>query len=651
MKYLKGIVLYIVKGLMIYAISFAIITFLVVVYRNFSLEHSLFDYSILETYDLIPQISFLSSLGLILYIPASIKRFKNQYNKDNYNALMTKRDAKKQLLKVSFTLDKIQLTIYDRIQIVISKISHQINKRFGTDLYEIKKWKIGDEEVYKRSGLPIITKRNKVWLDPSDSHNLIVGTTNSGKTFSILFEMIELTRLAGESAVIVDLKGELSEATYQKFKDDGYDCYCIDFINPSKSDGWNPFDMGMKAYMNEIRRSSQSTQTTNLEIERLKKFHERRYGKHVPFYYDIKNEKGDPIMDKEGNAILYRNFTKAETYFSDVCDVIFNAKNEKDPFWMNSAKDLALGALYFLAETEDSEVVNLNGVQKLIETGDVIVKKDMTYLDMAMSFGKPADALSKKLNSYLKMTGGTRSSVRAMFNTTLSKYTINKDLVDMMAHNDINLKEIGNHKTVIFLKVHDEKSVYYPLVNLFIAQLYESLIEASRENVNLKLKVPLNILWDEFGSSPYFEPITNVLSAGRSRGIRVTLVVQGLDQLEATYGREKARTIKNNCMNKVYLLSGDEGTLKEFSNLAGKKHTDKGGRDKDEPLFSTERLSKFKLGEALFVRQRQNPFFTKLLPYDKYVFYKKSKTQFEDKPKPTAKYIDVKEYINRGGKG
>ena len=41
---------------------------------------------------------------------------------------------------------------------------------------------------------------------------------------------------------------------------------------------------------------------------------------------------------------------------------------------MNSAKDLALGALYFLAETEDSEVVNLNGVQKLIETGDVIVK-------------------------------------------------------------------------------------------------------------------------------------------------------------------------------------------------------------------------------------------------------------------------------------
>ena len=95
--------------------------------------------------------------------------------------------------------------------------------------------------------------------------------------------MIELTRLAGESAVIVDLKGELSEATYQKFKDDGYDCYCIDFINPSKSDGWNPFDMGMKAYMNEIRRSSQSTQTTNLEIERLKKFHERRYGKHVPF--------------------------------------------------------------------------------------------------------------------------------------------------------------------------------------------------------------------------------------------------------------------------------------------------------------------------------------------------------------------------------
>ena len=60
--------------------------------------------------------------------------------------------------------------------------------------------------------------------------------------------MIELTRMAGQSAIVVDLKGELSQQTYWKFKEDGYDCYCIDFINPSFSDSWNPLELGFKEY-------------------------------------------------------------------------------------------------------------------------------------------------------------------------------------------------------------------------------------------------------------------------------------------------------------------------------------------------------------------------------------------------------------------
>ena len=151
---------------------------------------------------------------------------------------------------------------------------------------------------------------------------------------------------------------------------------------------------------------------------------------------------------------------------------------------------------------------------------------------------------------------------------------------------------------------------------------------------------------DRFGSSPAFDPILNLLSAGRSRGILSTLVVQGYDQLESKYGKEKARTIKNNVMNKVYLLSGDTETLKEFSELAGKKKIYKDGKDEDVPLFSTERLSKFKLGEALFIRQRLNPFYTTLLGYNKYDFYSTKTSEFTEQNHPMSKFFDLKKYID-----
>lgn len=250
------------------------------------------------------------------------------------------------------------------------------------------------------------------------------------------------------------------------------------------------------------------------------------------------------------------------------------------------------------------------------------------------------------LSSYVDGAENTKRSIKQVFSTVLNRYTMNQDIKNMLASTEtIDLSKIGDEKTVIFLKVHDEKSVYYPLVNLFMSQVYKSIIASARKNEDLKLKVPLNILWDEFGSSPKFEPILNLLSAGRSRGIRATMVIQGYDQLESKYGKDEARSIKNNTMNKVYLLSSDEDTLKEFSNLAGRRLIYRNAKPEEEPLFSTERLSKFQLGEALFIRQRKDPYYTKLLPYNKYVFYTKEKATFEKKPRKTAKWFNIQEYV------
>ena len=612
--------------------------------------------------ELFISIALLSLIPCLAYL-INFFVFSHKGNKENYNKLMTKREAKKNLLEVTFN-DHFYLTPKDHLKIMLSKPTSQINESIANSaehnalasflfqhnikLPEVKKYMINNKVQYKYSGIPIITYHNKVYLDPTDSHNLVVGTTNSGKTFSLLLEMIELTRMAGQSAIVVDLKGELSQQTYWKFKEDGYDCYCIDFINPSFSDSWNPLELGFKEYEKEKERVNNYILEMTEKINHAKKHFESRYGKSVSFYFNELNENGDRIVDPQtGEIIKYENFSKAEEYFADVCNAIFTCEKGNDAFWYDSASVIALGAIFFLAEEGNKDYVNLGAVQKLIDLGDMSYAKKMTYFDIALDKMRNTDDLSfARLLNYAQAAEGTKKSIKSVFSTVFNKLLLNQDVKNMMASNDIDLTQIGNKKTVIFLKVHDEKSIYYPLVNLFMNQIYECLIANARENTKLRLKVPINILWDEFGSSPAFDPILNLLSAGRSRGILSTLVVQGYDQLESKYGKEKARTIKNNVMNKVYLLSGDTETLKEFSELAGKKKIYKDGKDEDVPLFSTERLSKFKLGEALFIRQRLNPFYTTLLGYNKYDFYSTKTSEFTEQNHPMSKFFDLKKYID-----
>lgn len=611
---------------------------------------------------LITLIAFISLIPCIAYL-INFFIFSYKSKDKNFNKLMSKYQAKRKLLKVSFDNQKIILTPYDKLKIFLSQLTHPINKKIQQfadnhkELYwlrldsiklpECQQWSINGKTTYKRAGMPIVVKRNKVWLDPSDSHNLINGTTNSGKTWLIIFNMIEIIRMAGESAIIVDMKGELSQQTYHKFIEDGYDAYCIDFINPSTSDGWNPLELGWKEYKKENKRIKAYEKEMGEKIEKLKKAHILKYGSSIKFNGGT-NENGDEIINEDGSLKIYKNQSKAEEYFRDVVNTIFSSSDASQEYWNSAAGDVLLGAILFLCEIEDDQYINLEAAKKLIDIGDMEMSAQKTFLETAITKLRTFEDLSVSfLIGYVQAAENTRKSIKNVFSTKLNEIILNQDVKNMLSNNNIDLEKIGDRKTVVFLKVHDEKSVYYPLVNLFMSQVYASLIENARNNANLRLKVPLNIIWDEFGSSPKFEPIKNLLSAGRSRGIRCTLVVQGYDQLESKYGKEDARTIKNNTMNKVYLLSGDKETLKEFSEAAGKqKKRNEDGKIEEIPIFSVEKLSKFQFGEALFIRQRMNPFYTKLIGYNKYRYYTSKKSEFKLKNHPTAKYLDIRNYIN-----
>ena len=72
------------------------------------------------------------------------------------------------------------------------------------------------------AGIPLINDGKKIWVDDGEYHNLIIGSTGSGKTEMIVQPMVKLLAKKGESMIITDPKGEIFENTSNYLKSLGY---------------------------------------------------------------------------------------------------------------------------------------------------------------------------------------------------------------------------------------------------------------------------------------------------------------------------------------------------------------------------------------------------------------------------------------------
>ena len=310
----------------------------------------------------------------------------------------------------------------------------------------------------------------------------------------------------------------------------------------------------------------------------------------------------------------------------------------KDPYWSESACHLLEGAVCFLLEQEDltesgelkqlsEEEINFRNIKILIDQGMTakeICGKEQIFLDYYLAnFRNPDDQSVIKLADIIHAAEVTRGTILSVFGNKMDLGTLNDRISRMTSRTTISFENIGKRKTAVFLIVHDEKETYYPLVTLFVQQMYIELIKAARIAEKDVLPVPVHLIWDEFGLAPRLNNIIQILAAARSRGVKMYMVVQDLSQLDAKYGKDLAKSIKNNVMNTIFLLSGEKDSRQEISDLAGVKlvwnkemnHFDRA------PVISKERLATLSLGDAVVLRQRKYPFITRYHPFNKYIFY------------------------------
>jgi type IV secretion system protein VirD4 len=414
-------------------------------------------------------------------------------------------------------------------------------------------------KVLSAAGIPLINKGKEVWVDDGSYHNLVIGSTGSGKSESLVFPMVNILAKKGESMIITDPKGEIYRKTSKNLEDRGYKIIILNFREPSKGNSWNPL--------------------------------------YLPFQYY-----------REGNK------DKSIELLNDVAlNILYDPSNKSDSdFWEKGAADYFAGLSLGLFQDAKEEEVNLNSINYMSTVGEERYSTS-TYIKEYFNLKGPESNAYMFASTTINAPSDTKGGLLSTFRQKIRAFSTQENLSEMLSYSNFDMREIGKGKTAIYMIIHDEKKTYHPLMTIFIKQCYEALIDSAQQNGG-KLPFRTNFILDEFQNMPPLKDVDSMVSAARSRDIRFTFIIQNFAALNDIYGEEIAQVIKGNCGNLIYLISTELKALEEISKMCGEVKSKEKDKTASTPLITVSDLQKLKLGEAIILRLRMNPFRTKYVP-------------------------------------
>lgn len=606
--------------------------------------------------------AWLSLLYNFLWSKNARERYRSKVltknEKERYSKLATRHIAKKGTQRLEFDSYGNNLhndTLRGRLDVLFNPLKKKWNSLVGFMKWpDRRKWNvlkdyhIPDNKSGRRGGTPVVTSKNRIWVNAGDEHSLVVGTTRSGKTFGIIHILIQSLRMAGESMIVMDVKGELYDTHAESLRQNGYDVIKVDFINPKKSAKWNPFGIIIKKYreayteyVQNLNKEYLQEMGTKLSLLRsVQKRLEDKDRKENEAYLKKRESDFKRELEELKENLPKPNYSEAQELISDISMRLCAEEDAKDPFWSSSATTLLEGYINFLLEEYEIDdngnkqflpdnMINMYSVKMLHDLGKSPLNPKeydecSTVLQYYMKHYRDVDDMSSmKLKEYIEAPDNTKGSISAVFGDKIKYFLLNEDILRMTAYSEFELKQLGEKRTAIFIGIHDEKGTYHQLPSILISQCYEELIKTARNEKGLRLKNPVYVVWDEFANGAKWENIVNALTAGLSRGVRFALVIQDFNQLRTRYG-DKAETIKSNCQTMYYLLAGENKTLEDISKLCGTKrewNKNKNNWD-DVPVLSTDTLHSLSMGEAVVIRQRMYPVKTRMTGFNAYSFFK-----------------------------
>ena len=474
--------------------------------------------------------------------------------------------------------------------------------RWATDSEMKKELKMVKVQTEKSEygGVPLINNGRKMWVDAGEGHNIIVGSTGSGKTQAVIFPLVHSLAKHDESMIITDPKGEIYEKSSEMLRKKGYNVVLLNFRDPQRGSGWNPLHLPYKYYKNG------------------------------------NTDKANELTDDLAMNILYDE----------------NAQSQ-DPFWEKTSADYFSGICLGLFEDADEKEINLNSVNAFTTVGEEKCGPNSVYVNEYFKSKDPHSPAYVSASSTIVAPTDTRGSILSVFKQKIRLFAARENLSEMLSHSDFDFEDIGSKKTAVFIIVQDEKKTYHSLVTIFLKQCYEALVDYAQKNGG-KLPYRTNFILDEFANMPPLKDVDTMVSAARSRKMRFYFVIQNYAQLAEVYGKEKGDTIRGNCTNIIYLISTEIAALEEISKMCGEYEVtekDKDGKEKKEtrPLISVSDLQRLSMWEIIVLRLRMNPYRTKIQPNFKIDWgpaEKDGNAAYPEREKEPVHIFDLKAYVD-----
>lgn len=420
-------------------------------------------------------------------------------------------------------------------------------------------------ETYPTAGAVLWSDGKTMTVDNGEAHTLVVAGSGAGKTVSVVLPTLRACIKAGENIFVTDTKsGQLYRSAAPYLKRQGYHTWVVDLRHPDKGDRYNPL---------------------RLPLELL--------------------SHNDASVQAQGHELLW-----------DLADTLTSGNNAKDPYWDQTSRDAFLGTAYLLQTIGEPSTWNLYALRALYQELISSYSPAKTHLKVIMSQGlldSQHPAYHSLLSRYSSVDSPrTAASIDSVFAATMNKLLASPTQIHLLCGDDLDLWRLDEAKTALFLLLPDETSSCTAHASLLVRQVYRQLCLLADLRHGGYLPYRWNFLLEEFGNLKLGEDAGRLFSAGRSRNIRVTAVIQDMSQLTTRCGADEARTIRFNCGNWVYLHSRDLNTLRELSELCGYRYIV--GTGCSEPVASVSALQRIPLGQALVLHGRERPFLTQLAP-------------------------------------
>ena len=431
--------------------------------------------------------------------------------------------------------------------------------------HEIKR-RLHDSTDPNHGAGPILYVENgRKYSDGSEAHIALIGQTGMGKSQCGSLPFLRDILLNNESAVAVDPKGELFQKMWC-FIPEHYQKFCIDFRNPRHSfTSWNPLTVPYTLW------------------------------------------KSQNLDDNDVAASM----------ISEFWDAVFPETMNKEFFWTAASRNFMRGLTYSIYETASGEYVNLDSISSMMHSAE----KRYAVSTVLRTFYEtlPSDSLAKRcLSTYCNAARDTAASIFSTSASQFEMFSRSKGLMELLRTDTLNLLDLDvNQPFIIFIVIPDETNTYDTLAGTLVSQIVQHLIRVAQGLEKQRLPIRCNVILEELGSVGRSIPsLPNLMVAGRSRNIRIMLVLQSYAQLFDVYQKSKAETIISCIGITIGFSTNSWDTLTEWSQRCGERHIEINSHLAKEPLITPAQIAAMPVGTALILINNRYKFVSRIPLFD-----------------------------------